>query len=216
METLNEKKIFQLNVEKEEFEEIELVGDAQLHEVLDTDYVLAFIDKVRKTVWTWIGTNSSTKASFLGGIKSIKLRNQHAFGYKTVAEIEGEESIRFKIFLGLEEPSEEREQEIKPMYDGTQDVELTKGDILLKLEKIPVAEGFERNLVVVKDQIFRYKENPDAYLGADIKSKKLYSLQEEINDGPYLLEEYTPQILFSFNKIVLIELLSKRSGKNMI
>jgi hypothetical protein len=210
VEVAKERIVFQLNEEKEEFEELEIDESVPLQELLDTEYILAFIDSQRKIVWTWIGNNSTTKGKVIAGVESLRIRNQYVFGYKTVAEIEGEESNL------VVEPTEKKEYEISPMYDGSQDEKLTKQDIILKLEKMSDLEGFERHFIIVDNQIFRYKEGIDTYFDADIKSKKLYTLQEEIEDGPYLFAEYIPRVLFSFNKIVLIELLKKEEIESIL
>ncbi len=43
----------------------------------------------------------------------------------------------------------------------------------------------------------------------DILKKKLFPLKEEIDDGTYTFEDCLPRILFSYNKIKVIELLKK-------
>ncbi|MFX1326283.1 MAG: hypothetical protein ACFE8N_15140, partial [Promethearchaeota archaeon] len=51
------------------------------------------------------------------------------------------------------------------------------------------------------------------YLGSVIKEKQLFPLKEEVEDGPHLAEDYVPRMLFSFNNVVLIELLKKNHDK---
>ena len=38
---------------------------------------------------------------------------------------------------------------------------------------------------------------------------QLFPLKEEIEDGAYLAEDYVPRMLFSYNNVVLTELLQK-------
>jgi len=47
------------------------------------------------------------------------------------------------------------------------------------------------------------------YLGSVIKEKQLFPLKEEIEDGAYLADNYIPRMLFSFNNVVLTELLER-------
>ncbi|KKM60496.1 hypothetical protein LCGC14_1541190, partial [marine sediment metagenome] len=85
--------------------------------------------------------------------------------------------------------------------------------ILLLLEKSGVPEGYERKMVIVKNKIFGYKEYDKNYLGSVIREKQLFPLKEEVEDGPYLAENYIPRMLFSYNKVVLTELFQKIDGK---
>ena len=76
------------------------------------------------------------------------------------------------------------------------------------MKKTEVPGGYERRLVIVNNDIYLYKEF-DNSLGGDIKQSRLFRLKEEVEDGPYLLEDCTPRILFSFNKILLVDVLVK-------
>ena len=63
--------------------------------------------------------------------------------------------------------------------------------------------------LIVKNEIFGYRDYERNYLGSVIKEKQLFPLKEEIDDGTYLADKYIPRMLFSFNKVVLTELLQK-------
>jgi hypothetical protein len=80
---------------------------------------------------------------------------------------------------------------------------------LLLLEKAGTPEGYERKMVIVKNKIFGYREYKRNYLGSIIDEKQLFPLKEEIEDGTYFAEEYVPRMLFSYNNVVLTELLQK-------
>ena len=75
---------------------------------------------------------------------------------------------------------------------------------------MPVPEGYEREFVIVNGEIFRYKEYVTPSYNANILNKKLYPLIEEIDDGAYTFKDRLPRILFSDNKIKIIELLKKK------
>jgi len=142
----------------------------------------------------------------------IIVRDIEAHGYLIRTEDEGDESISFKIMIGLveQEEEEEKHEEAKPLYDGAQDEELTSKRIILLLEKMPVPEGYERKFVIVNNEIFRYKEYTTPSYKVDLLSKNLIPLKEEIDDGIYTFEDLLPRILFSYNKIKVIELLKKK------
>lgn len=77
---------------------------------------------------------------------------------------------------------------------------------------MPIPEGYEREFVIVNDEVFRYKEITTPSYNADILNKKLFPLIEEIDDGMYTFEDRLPRILFSYNKIKIIELLKKKQN----
>jgi len=65
-------------------------------------------------------------------------------------------------------------------------------------------------MVIVKNKIYGYKEYDRNYLDSVIKEKQLFPLREEVEDGSYLAENYIPRMLFSYNNVVLTELLKKK------
>ncbi len=151
---------------------------------------------------------------FIAAKLAPSVRDRYGIGFKIAAVDEGNETLGFKIVAGMEDEIDYTEAQTGPVYEGTQeDLELleslSREKILLLLEKAGVPEGYKRKMVIVKNQIFGYKEYDRNYLGSVIKEKQLFPLKEEMEDGPYLAENYTPRMLFSFNNIVLTELLQK-------
>jgi len=172
---------------------------------------LLFISPTHKRVYHWIGRNTTPKKRFGAADKVGKVRDREARGYLIRTEDEGEESIGFKVIVGLVKKEEDEvHEEAKPIYDGTQDEDLTSKEILRLIEKMPVPEGYERDLVMVNNEIYRYKEYATPSYKVDILKKKLVPLKEEIDDGTYTFEDRLPRILFSYNKIKVIELLKKK------
>ncbi len=210
--------VFQYNDQLNEFQELELADDVQIHELLDPDFVLLFVDPSRYRVWIWHGSNTTTRMKFIAAKLAPSVRDRYGIGFKIGAVDEGNETLGFKITAGIEKEPEYVEAQNGPTYEGTeQDLALlealSKEKILLLLEKADVPEGYERKIVVVNKKVYGYKEYDRNYLGSVIKEKKLFPLKEEIEDGPYLAEEYVPRMLFSFNNVVLIELLQKTDKK---
>ena len=64
-------------------------------------------------------------------------------------------------------------------------------------------------MVIVKNQIYGYREYDSVYLDSVIKERRLFPLTEKVEDGTYMAENYIPRMLFSFNNVVLTELLQK-------
>ncbi len=203
-------KVFEYEESEEDFSELEIDDNVPLHSLLGSDFILLFISSAHKRVYHWIGRDATPKMKGGAANKVISVRDIEAHGYLIRTEDEGEESRGFKLIMGLvEQVEEEKYEDAKPIYDGTQDEELTSEEILRLLEKMPVLEGYEREFVIVNNQIFRYKEYTTPSYNADILSKKLFPLKEEIDDGIFTFEDLLPRILFSYNKIKIIEFLKK-------
>ena len=216
-----EEKIifFQYNDELNEYQELEIEEDVQIHELLDPDFILLFVDSKRYRIWIWHGSNTTTRMKFIAAKLAPSIRDRYGIGFKIAAVDEGNETLNFKIVAGLEEEVDYAEVQKGPTYEGTrEDLELleslSREKILLLLEKEGIPEGYERKMVIVNNKIFGYKEYDREYLGSTIKEKKLFPLREDVEDGPYLAENYIPRMLFSYNNVVLTELLLKTDGKN--
>jgi len=207
-------KVFQFNDQLSEFQELELEEDVQLYELLDSDFILLFIDHKRYRVWVWQGNNVTTRMKFISARLAPSIRDRHGIAFKITAVDEGNETDVFKVMAGLEKEISYAETQTGPAYQETEEniqllKSLSREKILLLLEKMGLPEGFRRKMVIVKNQVFGYKEYERDYLGSVIKEKQLFPLKEEVEDGPYLAEKYTPRMLFSYNKVVLTELLEK-------
>ena len=152
---------------------------------------------------------------FISARIAPRVRDQYGFAYRLSTEDEGNESDAFLIMIGLKSESNDKGQVKGPIYEGTAEQleqleELSLRDIILKLEKVDIPEGYERKIVIVDKKVYRYKEIDRNYMGAVVKEKKLFPLKEKVLDGPYLAENYVPQILFSFNNAIIVELLEKK------
>ncbi len=196
---------------EEDFRELDIDDNVPLHRLLDSEFILLFISPVHKRVYHWIGKDTTPKKKGGAANKIGTVRDIEASGFLIRTEDEGEESINFKVILGLIEHEEEViSEDAKPLYDGTQDEYLTSEDILRLLEKMPVPAGYERNMVIVNNEIFRYKEYTTPTYKADLLNKRLFPLKEEIDDGVFTFADHLPRILFSYNNIKVIELLKKK------
>ena len=206
--------VFQFNDQLGEFEELEIGDDLPLHELLDPDFILLFIDPEHYRVWIWHGSNTTTRMKFISAKLAPSIRDQYGIAFKIAAADDGNEGIGFKIMIGLEKEDNYDEVKTGPSYAGTdEDVELLKSlsreKILLILEKTDIPEGYIRKMVLVKNTLYGYKEFERNYLGSVIKEKQLFPLQDKVTDGTYLAENYVPRMLFSFNNVVLTEFLKK-------
>ena len=211
--------VFQYNDQLGEFQELEIEEDFPLNELLDSEFILLFVDPKRYRVWIWHGAETTTRMKFVAAKLAPSVRDRYGIAFRITAVDEGNEVLVFKVMLGLEEEVDYTEAQTGPTYEGTsEDLELleslSREKILLLLEKTGVPEGYERKIVIVNNKIFGYKEYDRDYLGSVIKEKRLFPLKEEIEDGPYLADKYVPRMLFSYNNVVLTELLEKVDDKN--
>jgi len=206
--------VYQFNDEIGDFEELIIDPDLRLKDLLDDDFILLFIDPQHYRVWMWHGYNTTTRMKFIAAKIAPAIRDKHGVAFKITAVDQDDETRAFKIMLGLEKEIDYELTQTGPAYEGTtEDLELLKSlsreKIILILEKAGIPEGFDRKIVIVKNDIFGYREYERNYLGSIIKEKQLFPLKEEIEDGTYLADKYIPRMLFSFNKVVLTELLQK-------
>ncbi len=211
--------VFQFSDELGEYQELELEGDIPYHELLDSDFILLFVDSKRYRVWIWQGINTTIRMKFISARIAGSIRDRFGIGFKLSSVDEGDEVAGFKAMIGLQEEIDYSETQTGPVYEGTEeDLELleslSREKILLLLEKAGVPEGYERKMVIVKNKIYGYKEYDRIYLDSVIKEKQLFPLKEEVEDGPYLAENYIPRMLISYNNVVLTELLQKREDQN--
>ncbi|MHA1344488.1 MAG: hypothetical protein ACTSQG_10900 [Promethearchaeota archaeon] len=206
--------VYQFNDQLSEFEELDIEENLPLYELLDSDFILLFVDPAHYSVWVWQGSNTTTRMKFISAKIAPNIRDRHGIAYKITTVDDGNETLAFKIMVGLEKEIDYEEEQTGPAYEGTkEDLDLlealSREKILLLLEKTGVPEGYERKMVIVKNKIYGYKEYERNYLGTMIKEKQLFPLKEEVPDGTYLAEGYIPRMLFSFNNVVLTELLQK-------
>ena len=211
--------VFQYNDQLGEFQELEIEETFPLHELLDSEFILLFVDPKRYRVWIWHGVETTTRMKFIAAKLAPSIRDRFGIAFRIAAVDEGNEMLGFKVMLGLEEEVDYAEAQTGPTYEGTsEDLELleslSREKILLLLEKTGVPEGYERKMVIVNNKIFGYKEYDRDYLGSVIKEKQLFPLKEDVEDGPYLADKYVPRMLFSYNNVVLTELLEKIDDKN--
>ncbi len=206
--------VYQFNDEIGDFEELILDPDMKLKDLLDDDFILLFVDPQHFRVWLWHGFNTTTRMKFIAAKLAPTIRDKHGIAFKITAVDQDNETQGFLVMIGLAEEIDYDQIQTGPAYEGTaEDLELLKTlsreKILLLLKKAGVPEGFERKMVIVKNQIYGYREYDRNYTGSVIREEQLFPLKEEIEDGAYLADNYIPRMLFSYNNVVLIELLER-------
>jgi hypothetical protein len=207
--------VFQYNDELNGYQELELEENVKIPELLDSDFILLLVDPKRYRVWIWHGANTTTRMKFIAAKLAPGIRDRYGIGYKVLAVDEANETLGFKITAGMEKEIDYTEIQKGPTYEGSdQDLELleslSREKILLLLEKTGLPDGYQRKMVIVNNKVFGYKEYDREYLGSTIREKKLFPLKEDVEDGTYLAEDYIPRMLFSYNNVVLTELLQKK------
>ncbi len=213
--------VYQFNDEIGDFEELIIDPDVQLKDLLDDDFVLLFVDPQHFRVWLWHGFNTTTRMKFIAAKMAPAIRDKHGIAFKITAVDQDNETNAFLVMMGLAEEIDYDQAQTGPAYGGTtEDLELleslSREKILLLLEKEGIPDGYERKMVIVKNTIFGYREYERNYLGSVIKEKQLFPLKEEIADGNYFADDLVPRMLFSYNNVVLTELLQKVEKDDII
>jgi len=93
--------VYELNNQLEEFEELKIEENVPLFELLDSNKILLFVDAHNQKVWEWQGRNTSTRMKFINTQLVPSIRNKHDIAYAITTVDEGEETVAFKIMIGL-------------------------------------------------------------------------------------------------------------------
>ena len=216
-----EIRVFQLNDELADFEELEISPDVKLHEILNSKLILYFVQASTFQSYIWAGSQASTRMKFIAADRAANVRDGIGPAIKITTVDEGDETLGFKVFIGLEKPIAYEEAQTGPSYTGRaeddqllQDLSLDK--IIALTEKIGCPDGFRREMIIDGRSIYGYHETYKEYMGEIIKERKLYRLQENIPDGPYMAEGLIPRILMSYNRVVIVELLRQLTPEEII
>ena len=215
--TKEEKKpiqVFQLNDEIAKFEELEIQEDVKLYEILNSKLILYFVNPETYRSFIWAGSEASTRMKFIAANKASSIRDRIGPAIKISTVDENDETLPFKIMVGLEKEEIFEDEQTGPAYEETAEDDvllknLTLEKIVLLLEKINLPEGYVREMIIDGNNIYGYLETHKEYLGQIIKERKLYRLKESVPDGPYLAKDLIPRILMSYNRVVLTELIRK-------
>ncbi len=207
-----EIRVFQLNDEKAEFEELEIDENVNLDDILDSELVLYFVKPSKFKSFIWAGSEASTRMKFIAAKTAAKVRDSigPAISINTVDE--GDETNAFKVLMGWIEPESEEYEQTGPIYEGKmQDDELLQELPLDKLtavlEKVGIPEGYRREFVIAGKEIYAYQEYYNQYMGEIIKERRLHRLGERVPDGPYKAADLVPRVVMRFNQVLYTELL---------
>ncbi len=77
--------VFQFNDQLSEFQELELEEDILLHELLDSDFILLFVDSKRFRIWIWQGNNVTTRMKFISAKIAPSIRDRHGIAFRITA-----------------------------------------------------------------------------------------------------------------------------------
>ena len=93
--------VYRLNSQLNDFEELEIHENIPLFEFLDSNKILLFVDKHNQKLYIWQGKNTSPKMKFITTQLAPKVRDQHDISYLITTVDEDEETVEFKVMLGL-------------------------------------------------------------------------------------------------------------------
>ena len=72
-----------------------------LFELLNSDKIFLFVDAHNEKVWEWQGKNTSTRMKFITTQLVPSIRDKHDISYTITTVDEGDETVAFKIMIGL-------------------------------------------------------------------------------------------------------------------
>ncbi len=214
----DEIKVYQLNEEEAEFEELELDQGVNYTDLFKPKAIILFIKPSIFKGWIWNGNEVSTRSKFIAAKRAPEIRDQISPAIRLSAVDEGQEDLGFLVALGLAENPNEQIEQSGPTYTGTEQDEqelltLSKEKIILLLEKNKVPAGFVREMIIYNNTIYSVNIVEKEYMGTVVEERDLVPLQYKIKDGNYALENYIPNLILSYNRVVMIELWRKMSEK---
>jgi hypothetical protein len=95
-------QVFQLNDEKEEFEQLELEEGVKLYEMLNPKLILYFISPETYRSFMWVGSEVSTRMKFIARNKTCSLRDRIGRAIKLISVDQNAEPPLFKFMVGIE------------------------------------------------------------------------------------------------------------------
>ena len=131
--TIFGKRIIEEFYSEREFKKIE--PKLPLHDNLDSDKILLFVDSTRDKVWMWCGGNTTSRMKSVARELVPKIRDKYGINFKIMAVDENNEPIRFQEMLGLEVVSNQRDQQFKVNEFLTVKLEDDKTFIYIKGKK---------------------------------------------------------------------------------
>lgn len=214
-------RAYQLSEESSEFEEIEVESGINLQDLLDPTLIIYFIEPGKYRSFIWTGREVSVRMKFVAAQKASQVRDQISPAIRITTIDQDQESTEFQVFIGAEEEQKITYEQTGPAYEGkTEDdallQDISREKLLLILEKISVPEGYYRDMVIEGRHLYGYQENYQEYMGQIIKERKLFSLEEKVEDGPYIAKGLVPRLIMRFNQVIAIDLLRPLSDKEKI
>ncbi len=214
----DEIKVYQLNEEEAEFEELELEQGVNYTDLFKPKAIILFIKPSIFKGWIWNGNEVPTRSKFIAAKRAPEIRDGISPAIRLSAVDEGQEDLGFLVALGLAENPNEQIEQTGPAYTGTEQDEqelltLSKEKIILLLEKNKVPAGYVREMIIYNNTIYSVNIVEKEYMGTVVEERDLVPLQYKIKDGNYALENYIPNLILSYNRVVMIELWRKMSEK---
>lgn len=93
--------VYRFNEELGDFEEIKIQENVPLFEILDSKRILLFVDVHESKVWVWQGVNTSTRMKFVSAQTAPHIRDKHDISFSVNSVDEGNETVAFKLLVGL-------------------------------------------------------------------------------------------------------------------
>jgi len=212
--------LFKLNVEKAEYEEINLEDDFFFFDMLESSSIFLFLQPKHYKASLWQGKDTSVRDRFVGANRAGSVTSLFSRTMKIITIEEEEESMDFKILIGVEEPLEVEDPNQGPLYknlDSKKENEIledmTYAEIIKILRRLAIPKDFQRDFVLVKGKLFKIIEREDGESDSDVVYTVI-PLKEITPNGTFELFKLRPRILLHENEVILTEFFSlKEDGQ---
>ncbi|MFX0071160.1 MAG: hypothetical protein ACFFAO_08720 [Candidatus Hermodarchaeota archaeon] len=94
--------LYKLDLQSEEFEEIELDSEISIDTLLNPDNIMLFVDPQNSRVWIWEGAKTTTKMKFISAQRAPFIRDKCGIDFNITTVDDGDEPFEFKRLIGLE------------------------------------------------------------------------------------------------------------------
>jgi len=185
-EILESLIVFRYNEKIYDYKEIELEKTVYMHDLMNPDVILLFVDNKRYRVWLWHGSNTTMRMKSKAAILAPKIRDRYGISFQISAVDEGNETLGFRVMLGLEEE--------KPVHVKKK----KKSQPELLNEKMEQALEFFDSILHEKGVL--HKVDYGTFLSERVRKKIESLMQEESVNELTIQREYLPEI---FSKDVL-------------
>ena len=180
--------------------ETEFLSVNTIKDALDSKKVLLILDHDKKTVYIYVGKDTTTRLKFSSARSSRTILQERSLAYRVKTVDEEDLPSWFEGIINKVVRSNIR-NEPPPL-------EILK--ILRKIESNKPSDGYSSNSAVIKSKFFKLQELETKIMGKDHSMEKFEQIRN-LPEGFYPLPgEYKARLIVEMGKVVGVEFLKKK------